>query len=97
MYSAIGHRIRHLRRERNMTQEQLAEKSAISLSFLGHIERGTRKLSVETLYKIILALDCSADEILGTGKQGEVNLRLLLSSAIQLLGTHQETLIPKNQ
>ena len=65
MYSAIGKRIKALRRNKNMTQAEFAEKCEISLSFLGHIERGTRKLSVDTLYRITKTLPCSADELLG--------------------------------
>ena len=45
--------------------QELAEKANISLSFLGHIERGTRKLSVESLYKLADALGCSVDSLLG--------------------------------
>lgn len=65
MYTAIGNRIRHIRKKQGLTQEKLADAAGISLSFLGHIERGTRKLSVDTLYKIAKVLHCSADELLG--------------------------------
>ena len=54
-----------MRIRRHMTQEKLAERANISLSFLGHIERGTRKLSVETLYHIAESLKCSTDELMG--------------------------------
>jgi len=50
-----------------ITQEKLSEIVDISVSYLGHIERGTRKLSVETLCKLVKALSLSADELLGTG------------------------------
>jgi len=52
MYKAIGKKIHALRKLKKMTQAELAEKSGISLSFLGHIERGTRVLSVATLVSI---------------------------------------------
>ncbi|MBQ8508213.1 MAG: helix-turn-helix transcriptional regulator [Clostridia bacterium] len=71
LYHYIGKRIRAHRILRQMTQEQLAEASNISISFLGHIERGTRKLSVETLYKIAKALDCSANDLLGLSYRDE--------------------------
>lgn len=48
-YAAMGSRVRRLRLAQHMTQEQLAEACNISFSFLGHIERGTRKMSLETL------------------------------------------------
>ena len=65
LYATIGRNIRACRIRRKITQERLAEQADISLSFLGHIERGTRKLSVETLCKIAVALNCSTDELLG--------------------------------
>ena len=64
IYQIIGRNIRSQRMMHLMTQEKLAEQADISLSFLGHIERGTRKLSVETLYKIAMVLDCSVDELM---------------------------------
>ena len=65
MYIEIGKRIRRMRKKQKLTQEQLAEMVDISLSFMGHIERGTRVLSVDTLCRIARALHCSADELLG--------------------------------
>jgi transcriptional regulator with XRE-family HTH domain len=63
-YSSLGARIRRERILRGWTQEQLAEKANISLSFLGHIERGTRKASLETLVALANVLDASVDELL---------------------------------
>ena len=35
--------------ERKWTQEQLAEKTGVSTSFVGHIERGEKQASVDTV------------------------------------------------
>ena len=63
-YTALGKRIRIHRKMRGLTQEKLAEMADISPAFVGHIERGTRKLSVATLLSIAQALDCSIDYLL---------------------------------
>lgn len=63
-YTAVGERIRQTRKERGLTQEQLAEACGLSTSFVGHIERGTRILSVDTLYQISLQLKVSTDYLL---------------------------------
>ena len=63
-YASLGMRIRKERTLRGWTQEQLAEKANISLSFLGHIERGTRKASLETLVALSNVLTVSPDELL---------------------------------
>ena len=56
-YAAIGVRVRALRRARGETQEQLARAAGISPSFLGHIERGPRILSVESIFALSEALE----------------------------------------
>ena len=64
-YVQLGKRVRIRRKVLEMTQEELAEKIGVCTSFVGHIERGTRKLSVETLYDLCKALDVSADFLMG--------------------------------
>ena len=66
-YKRLGAQLKRRRIEQGLTQEQLAEAADISTAFYGHIERGTRKLSVDTLYKLTKALQCPADDLLGTG------------------------------
>ena len=56
-YKKIGMRIRKQRNEKGLSQELLAEKAEVSLSFIGHIERGTRVLSVETLARLCQVLE----------------------------------------
>lgn len=63
-YQALGRRIRMQRRLNGMTQEQMSERADISLSFYGHIERGTRKPSLETLVIIANVLGVSTDMLL---------------------------------
>lgn len=54
----IAKRIKELRIAKEMTQEQLAEKIGVDVSFLGRIERGkSANIQVNTLEKIINALD----------------------------------------
>lgn len=63
-YIKAGRKIRAQRRVLGMTQERLAELCGIGTAFVGHIERGTRVLSVETLFRICKALHMSADDLL---------------------------------
>ena len=48
-YQDLGMRVKVLRRQMGFTQEELAKAAGISASFLGHIERGSRVASLETL------------------------------------------------
>ena len=65
----IGLRIQEVRKEQNMTREELAEKAEISTKFLYEIEIGKKGLSAESVLKISRALSISSDYLLtGEGK-----------------------------
>lgn len=51
-YKEIGKRIAHFRRKNNLTQQKLADKMDLSLSFIGQIERGITQISLERLHEI---------------------------------------------
>lgn len=64
LYEDLGRRIKQQRILAQLTQDKLSEKAGISLSFLGHIERGTRKASLDTLVRICNALGVSPNLLL---------------------------------
>jgi transcriptional regulator with XRE-family HTH domain len=53
---ALGTRIRSLRKERGWSQEALGERSALSGKFIGEVERGEKSISVDSLYRVSVAL-----------------------------------------
>ena len=59
----LGKRIQKCRKKKGLTQEQLAERVALSRNYLSAVERGVNAVSLEKLIEIINCLDCSADEI----------------------------------
>lgn len=56
-YKKLGKQIKFLRENAHLTQEKLAEKSGISLDFLGKIEVNINKPGLKTLLKISNALN----------------------------------------
>jgi len=56
VHQQIAENIRRIRNERNMTQEKLAYEADLNRAYVGYIERGERKPSVETLNKLALSL-----------------------------------------
>ncbi len=64
MYKRFGERVKGQRVLAQLTQEKLSQLSGISLSFLGHIERGTRKASLDTVVKLANALKVSPNLLL---------------------------------
>lgn len=63
-YKALGYRIRQQRKLLNMTQEDLAAASNVSASYIGHIERGIKHCSLETVIDICNALNVTPDVLL---------------------------------
>jgi transcriptional regulator with XRE-family HTH domain len=89
----VGERIRTLRKAKGWTQEDLAEKANINNSYFGGIERGDRNISLETLDKVIKALDVAPSEILHF-KEIEVDNEVMDKK--QLLEIHKSLLIDRN-
>jgi transcriptional regulator with XRE-family HTH domain len=63
IYKQIGRRIREERNRCGWTQEQLAEKIDVHMSFIGQLERGVNKPSLFTLKKIADALEIRAGDL----------------------------------
>ena len=63
-YADIGSRIRAVRLERKMTQEQLADAVNLGVTHISHIETGSSIPSLQSFIAILNALDCSADKLL---------------------------------
>lgn len=63
-YDKIGDKIRERRNFLKITQENLANKIDVSASFISDIENGRRKMSLETMIKISIALKTSLDYLI---------------------------------
>ena len=59
----FGRRLRHLRRQKDLTQEQLAEAAGISVDMLSNIERGVNAPSFETLVKLAEVLGVEVETL----------------------------------
>jgi transcriptional regulator with XRE-family HTH domain len=58
----FGKRLRKLRRNKDITQEQLAEMIGVSVDFVSKMERGLNAPSFETMQKIAAILEVDASE-----------------------------------
>ena len=63
-YRQLGVRVRQQRELNGLTQSQLAARVGVSSSFIGHIERGEKKASVETVVALCNALEISPSLLL---------------------------------
>lgn len=55
----IGQRITRLRIQKNLSQQKFANEADIERSYLTHIEKGRKNISINTLQKITKALGVS--------------------------------------
>ena len=53
---AFGQRVRELRKERGYSQEQFADLAGLDRSYMGHIERGEKNITLLKIYQISNAL-----------------------------------------
>ena len=80
----IGELVREYRLSKKLTQQELAEKSDLSLPFINLIENNRRNLSVDALLKILSALEIDpSDFFRPLSDTSDDNLQLLIEK-IQL-------------
>lgn len=63
-YEVIGMRIRTIRKQRGMSQSDLAEKARLSLPQIGAIELGKTRMLLGSFIRIAEALQVSTDSLL---------------------------------
>ena len=91
----LGNRIRECRKEREFSQEILAEKSGVSTNTISRIEGGQMAMSVGILQKIVKALGGDANTLLGVST--EVNETKIwvsaFSSRVQELKENEQEIL----
>ena len=65
----MGAVIRRLRKERGLSQEDVAFESGVDRSFLSHIERGLQQPSISILFRIADVLGTPASTILAEAEK----------------------------
>jgi len=55
----VGKRISTLRNKKNLSQQKFANEADIERSYLTHVEKGRKNISMKTLKKITAALNVS--------------------------------------
>lgn len=88
-FKAIGQRIKRIRKEKNLTQENLAEMLDISTEHLSRIETGSYRPSLTLIEKLseILATD---EQTLMFGNTSETNSSSQLSDKIDCLSEDEK-------
>jgi transcriptional regulator with XRE-family HTH domain len=53
----LGQRLRELRKQRGLSQARLGDGSSLSGKFIGEVERGEKSISIDSLYRVSVALE----------------------------------------
>ncbi|CAN7310452.1 helix-turn-helix transcriptional regulator [Paenibacillus sp. LjRoot153] len=59
----VGARVRDIRKDRGLTQEQLAEVSGFHFTYVGAVERGEKNITLLNLEKMAEALNTDVQEL----------------------------------
>ena len=87
---SIGKKIRYYRESNKWTQEAFAEKTGLSLTYVGMIERGEKVPKLETFINIANVLGVSADILLADVLKNGYQIKTsLLSEKIDKLTAEQ--------
>lgn len=65
----FGKKVRAIRKEKNLSQEELAALAGIDRSYMGHIERGEKNVTLTKVYQIADALGVAASTLLQQEKK----------------------------
>lgn len=61
----FGDRVRAIRLELNLSQEELADRAGVHRTYIGMIERGEKNITLENIHKIADALGVKVESLVG--------------------------------
>lgn len=61
--SRFGHKVRAVRKMKNLSQEALADRSELDRTYIGGVERGERNVSLINIEKIAKALEVEIKDL----------------------------------
>ena len=93
----FGERLRTLRKEKKLTQQQLASMIGVKNSVISFYEMGDRTPSPEVIKKLASVLHVSTDFLLGIDKQEAIDVSGLEESDKALVRTLVDILRDKNR
>ncbi|PIZ62208.1 XRE family transcriptional regulator [Candidatus Roizmanbacteria bacterium CG_4_10_14_0_2_um_filter_39_13] len=59
----FGEKVRKVRKQKGLTQEELADRAGLHFTYIGQVERGKRNPSLINIHRIVKALHISISQI----------------------------------
>lgn len=88
---SLGNRLRELRQDRALSQEQVANIAEITAAYLGLVERGTKNITVHTLEKVCTALNVTLSEFFSTVKEHDKTIDEISNQILHQLNGKSES------
>jgi transcriptional regulator with XRE-family HTH domain len=89
-YILLGSRIKEVRTNQKLTQENLADAVNLSPHFLSQIENGKRKASLDSLFNIASALNIPVSYLFAEPKSSQKNVSNKIETTIAKLNPHEK-------
>ncbi len=89
----VGKRLKVLRMQKGLSQEDLAYKSNLDRTYITYIENARKNVTIETLYKITQALGISLSEFFNMNESNDsdvikkVDLHLSMDDLVKIIFT----------
>ena len=83
--ATVGARLRTLRKERHLTQTELARQIGIQQSDLSRMEKGEYRVSLDSLFKILSVFDVSFNDFFVESQAASEPRRALSQEDMQIL------------
>ncbi|NOU64727.1 helix-turn-helix domain-containing protein [Paenibacillus sp. LMG 31461] len=84
----VGAKVRDIRKQKGLSQEQLGERSGFQFSYIGSLERGEANISLKNLDKIADGLEVNIHELFSFSTElthSNINKEPYLIEIIELL------------
>jgi len=66
--ATFAHNLKAVRRARNLSQEDLANKAGLHRTFVGSVERAERNISIDNMERLASALKCRLVDLMNDGQ-----------------------------
>lgn len=83
--NSIGNRIKTTRKNKGLTQQQLAQRLGVTKALISAYENLTRKPSLDILVRLSNILNCSTDYILGVDNEKRISLKGLSENQVKII------------
>ena len=92
----MGSKLKNLRKEKQLTQKQIADRIGLAISAVSSYESGTRYPSYDVLIRLAHIFHVSTDYLLGVTDKREIDVTGLNDQEVELISQIIDILRSKN-